>query len=91
MIVVFGVGGDIDKEGACSLILEFDGGNIQSESQNGGNKKTKHAKFSENLTFFYPLIRTGVCVSGGKKRSFFGKFGVLCLLVTSVLRFALLP
>ena len=29
--------------------------------------------------------------SGGKKRSFFGKFGVLCILVTSVLRFALLP
>ena len=27
----------------------------------------------------------------GKKRSFFGKFGVLCILVTSVLRFALLP
>ena len=27
---------------------------------------------------------------GGKKRSFFGKFGVLCILVTSVLRFALL-
>ena len=30
MIVVFGVGGDIDKEGACLLILEFDGDNIQS-------------------------------------------------------------
>ena len=32
-----------------------------------------------------------VCVSGGKKYSFFGKFGVLCFLVTPVLRFALLP
>ena len=31
------------------------------------------------------------CVSGGKKRSLFGKFRVLCILVTSVLRFALLP
>ena len=30
-------------------------------------------------------------VSGGKKCSFFGKFGVLCSLVTSVLRFDLLP
>ena len=30
MIVVFGVGGDIDK-GACSLILEFDGGDIKSD------------------------------------------------------------
>ena len=37
---------------------------------------------------------TCVCVSGGggggKKCSFLGKFGVLCFLVTSILRFALL-
>ena len=32
-----------------------------------------------------------VCVSGGKKCSFFGKFGVLCFLETAALRFALLP
>ena len=32
-----------------------------------------------------------VCVSEGKKCSFFGKFGVLCFLKTPVLRFALLP
>ena len=32
-----------------------------------------------------------VCVSGGKKCSFFEKFGVLCFLETPVLRFALLP
>ena len=31
------------------------------------------------------------CVSGGKKCSFFGKFGVLCFLETPVLRFSLLP
>ena len=31
-----------------------------------------------------------VCVSGGQKL-FFGKFGMLCFLETSVLRFALLP
>ena len=31
-----------------------------------------------------------MCVSGGKKCSFFGKFGVLCFLETPVLRFALL-
>ena len=30
-------------------------------------------------------------VSGGEKCLFFGKFGVLCFLVTPVLRFALLP
>ena len=32
-----------------------------------------------------------VCISGGKKCSFFGKFGVFCFLETPVLRFALLP
>ena len=34
---------------------------------------------------------TYVCVSGRKKCSFFGKFGVLCFLETLVSRFALLP
>ena len=32
-----------------------------------------------------------MCVSGGKKCSFFGKFGMLYFLETPVLRFALLP
>ena len=32
-----------------------------------------------------------MCVSGKKKCSFFEKFGVLCFLVTPVLKFALLP
>ena len=32
-----------------------------------------------------------MCVSGGKKCSFFGKFDVLCFLETPVLSFALLP
>ena len=31
-----------------------------------------------------------MCVSGGKKCLFFGKYGVLCFLETPVLRFALL-
>ena len=44
----------------------------KDESQNGCYKKTKHTKFSENE-----------CVLGGKCL-FFGKFGVLCFLVTSV-------
>ena len=55
----------------------------RGESQNGCFKKTKHVKFSEKRTF--------LCVSGGKKCSFFAKFGVLCFLETPVLRFALLP
>ena len=53
------------------------------ESQNGCFKKTKHAKCSEKRTY--------LCVSGGKKCSFFGKFGMLCFLKTPVLRFALSP
>ena len=32
-----------------------------------------------------------LCVSGGKKRSFLGKFDVFCFLETPVLRFTLLP
>ena len=35
-------------------------------------------------------MHTYVCISGGKKCPFFRKFGVLCFLVTSVLRFGLL-
>ena len=35
--------------------------------------------------------KTNVCVSGGKKWSFSGKFHVFCFLVTPVLSFALLP
>ena len=35
--------------------------------------------------------RTYVCVLGSKKCSFFGKFSLPCFLVTSILRFALLP
>ena len=51
------------------------------KSQNQCLKKTKHAKFSH--------IRTRV--SGGKKCSFFRKFGGFCFLEIPILRFALLP
>ena len=58
----------------------------KSESQNRCYKKTKHAKFSEKRIF-----RTCACASqGGRKCLFFGKFDVLCFLVTPLLRFALL-
>ena len=44
------------------------------------------------MNIFYPLIRTRTCAYQGVKNiRFFGKFGMLCILVTSVLRFALLP
>ena len=56
---------------------------------------------TKNSLFFLPRTSTlaifiwaetvGNMAKGGKTRSFFGKFGVLCILVASVLRFALLP
>ena len=59
---------------------------------------------SRNITWVNPLYQMAtyqiniwntsnkhVSVSGGKKCSFFGKFGVLCFLETPTLRFVLLP
>ena len=49
--------------------------------------------FPKNEQFLPPYMHTyvHVCVSGGKKCSFFGKFGLLCFLETPVLRFVLSP
>ena len=57
----------------------------KGESQNGCFKKTKR-QISRKANISYPLS-----VSGGKKCSFFGKFDMLCILETPVLRFTLLP
>ena len=38
---------------------------LAGKSQNGGNKKTKHAKFSEKTNISYPLIRTHTCAYQG--------------------------
>ena len=54
-------------------------------------RKQSTSNFPKNNNFLPPQTHTCVCVSGGKKYSFFGKLGVLCFLVTSVLRYALLP
>ena len=72
-----------------------------SIARNSGNKAkewiskrvSQQNKVSQlfRKTFLTPWSHTYVCLSGGKKCLFFGKFGVLCFLVTSVLRFALLP
>ena len=62
---------------------------------NSGALGTKQQIFRKT-NIYYPLIQTltcayqDVCVSGGKKYSIFGKFGVLCFRVTSVLRFVFL-
>ena len=47
----------------------------------------RNFRFLENLACF--VFVEHVWVSGGKKCSFFGKFGVLCFLETPVLRFTL--
>ena len=39
----------------------------KDESQNGCFRKTKHVKFSEKRTFFYPMIRTCTCAYQGVK------------------------
>ena len=54
-------------------------------------RKQSTQNFPKNEHFLPPDMHTYVCVSGGEKCSIFGKFGMLCFLVTSVLRFALLP
>ena len=50
-----------------------------------GVAKKQNAKFSGKTKISY------TCVSGAKKCSFFKKFGVLCFLLTPVLRIGLLP
>ena len=71
----------------------------KSESQNGCHKKTKHVKFSEKPTIFttwYPntekrTVLTPWYTHLRKKFSFFGKFDMLCFLVTPALRHTILP
>ena len=55
------------------------------------SKKQSTPNFPKNEYFVLPDTHTYVCVSGDKKCSCFGKFGVLCFLETLVLRFALSP
>ena len=53
------------------------------------SRKQSAPKFPKNEHFLLPGMHTYLCVSGGKKCLFFGKFGVLRFLETTVLRFAL--
>ena len=57
----------------------------------GVSRKQSTPNFLKNEHFLTPDTLTYGCVSGGKKCSFFEKFGVLCFLETPVLRFVLLP
>ena len=57
----------------------------------GVSRKQITPNFSKNKHFLTPDTHTQVCVSGGKKCSVFGKFGLLWFLETPVFRFAFLP
>ena len=57
----------------------------------GVTRKQGTPNFRKNEHFLSLDTHTHLCVSEGKKCSFFGEFGVLCFLVTPVLRFTLLP
>ena len=62
--------------------------------QNWGRNYLFYSNVAERLLKLASFIKcfiTYFCVSGGKKYPLLGKFGVLCLLVTIVLRFSLLP
>ena len=61
-------------------------GRISKESV---SRKQSRPIFPENKRLLPPDTHAYVCVSSGKKCSFLGKIGVLCLLETPILRFAL--
>ena len=80
------------KQQVCELHVE------QSTSCNSTESVSCYLWLNENVSSSVIWQKgksqkqlTSVCLSGGKKRSFFGKFGVLCIPDTSILRFALLP
>ena len=68
-----------------------------SNKAKGGISKQKQQESKackncpKNKHFLPANMHMYVCVSEYKKCSFFGIFGVLCFLVTYVLRFACLP
>ena len=59
------------------------------EFQNVGNKKRKHAKFSEKTNISYPLIRTRTCAYQGGRKVPFSENLVCFVFLLPVLRFDL--
>ena len=58
--------------------------------KSGVTRKQSTPNFPKNKHFLPTDTHAHACVSEGKN-VFFRKFGVLCFLVTPILRFALLP
>ena len=63
----------------------------KADLKTGVTRKQITPNLPKNEHFLPSVTYTYVSVSGGNKWSFFGTFGMLCCLVTPVLRFALLP
>ena len=80
------------QETLIYLMQQFVGNKPKGQISKGCCKKTKHAKFKKKKNIFYPLRRKRTCAyQGSQECLFFGKFSVLSFLVSSVMRFALLP
>ena len=77
---------------ACQLVGYIVGNKAKEPfSKRMFQKKQSTPNFPKSEHFSLPDKRMYVCVSWGKKCLFFGKFGVLCLLQTAVLKFDFLP
>ena len=62
---------------------------LRTNLKTGVSRKQSTPNFPKSKHFLPPDTHTYVCISGGKKCLFFGKFGMLCFLETPVLRIAL--
>ena len=72
--------------------VKFVGNKVKGRISKQVFQENKARQIFRKMNISYPLImHTYVCVSVGKKCSFFRKFDVLCFLATPVLRFALSP
>ena len=76
----------------CLMYLQFVKRAFQEDKARQIFRKTNISyPLIHTRTYAYPDTHTYVCISGGKKCSYFGKFGELCFLEIPDLRFALLP
>ena len=69
----------------------FDGNKVKGRISKRVLQENKASQIFRKTNTYPPGTHTCFCVSGGKKCSFLGKFGVLYFLVTPVYRFAFLP
>ena len=78
--------------GYVSAIYKIIGNKAKGRISKGVLQENKTRQIFRKKKISYPPdTYTQVCVLGDKKCLFFGKFSVLCFLVTPVLGFALLP